>query len=273
MPPPFSVAAFVSLLLLSACASAVPSSRLAEYVPPEQPTEDLTTVAGRQNLQAALVIISEMTAAPEGSSPLPDEAMRQVADNLQAEISRALPVSIQDVLYRDGTKLKGRGTAAWQELAKETKHPYLALVVMSSTEQEYPVVLKVGGDRHAQPGLRRDNWSLLEFALLDVKNGKVLLRTEARGWATLDRPTAPDINQFYPVIYLRPQEPLPGHLSQTSGAGSARLAARIRRIAEHPARGFVQPSSEAVRHETAEYLGQPPAAAGLRPWKRLNMPY
>lgn len=206
MPPPFSVATFVSLLLLSACASAVPSSRLAEYVPPEQPTEDLTTVAGRQNLQAALVIISEMT-APEGSSPLPDEAMRQVADNLQAEISRALPVSIQDVLYRDGTKLKGRGTAAWQELAKETKHPYLALVVMSSTEQEYPVVLKVGGDRHAQPGLRRDNWSLVEFALLDVKNGKVLLRTEARGWATLDRPTAPDINQFYPVIYLRPQEP------------------------------------------------------------------
>jgi hypothetical protein len=58
-----------------------------------------------------------------------------------------------------------------------------------------------------QPGYRRDNWSLLEFALLDVNGGKVVMREEGRGWATLDRPTAPGINQWYPVVYLRPQDP------------------------------------------------------------------
>jgi hypothetical protein len=40
-----------------------------------------------------------------------------------------------------------------------------------------------------------------------VKNNVSLIQAEGRGWATLDRPTAPGINQWYPVIYLRPQDP------------------------------------------------------------------
>jgi hypothetical protein len=59
---------------------------------------------------------------------------------------------------------------------------------------------------HAQPGLRRDNWSLLEFALLDLKHNQILLQAEGRGWGTLDRPSAPGINQWYPAVYLRPQD-------------------------------------------------------------------
>ena len=31
--------------------------------------------------------------------------------------------------------------------------------------------------------------------------------------ATLDSPTAPGINQWYPVIYLRPQDPGATHLA------------------------------------------------------------
>jgi hypothetical protein len=83
----------------------------------------------------------------------------------------------------------------------------LVVVVLSSTEQEYPVTLFLGWTTHAQPGFRRDNWSLLEFALLDLKNNVTLMQAEGRGWATLDRPSAPGISQWYPVIYLRPQDP------------------------------------------------------------------
>jgi hypothetical protein len=43
--------------------------------------------------------------------------------------------------------------------------------------------------------------------LVDTKTGQALLRAEGRGFATLDRPAAPGINQWYPVIWLRPQEP------------------------------------------------------------------
>jgi hypothetical protein len=32
------------------------------------------------------------------------------------------------------------------------------------------------------------------------------VQAEGRGWATLDRPSAPGIDQWYPAIYLRPQD-------------------------------------------------------------------
>ena len=32
------------------------------------------------------------------------------------------------------------------------------------------------------------------------------MQAEGRGWATLDRPGAPGINQWYPAVYLRPQD-------------------------------------------------------------------
>ncbi|MEK6526744.1 MAG: hypothetical protein AABZ22_07715, partial [Nitrospirota bacterium] len=66
--------------------------------------------------------------------------------------------------------------------------------VVSSTEQEYPLMVFLGWHSHSQPGLRRDNWSLIEVALVDVKSGRSLLRAEGRGWATLDRLMAPGIN-------------------------------------------------------------------------------
>jgi hypothetical protein len=75
--------------------------------------------------------------------------------------------------------------------------------VLSSEEQEYPISVFLGWTTHRQPGFRRDSWSLAEAALLDVESGQILLRAEGRAWATLDRPTAPGINQWYPVIYLR----------------------------------------------------------------------
>ncbi len=32
------------------------------------------------------------------------------------------------------------------------------------------------------------------------------MQTEGRGWATLDRPSTPGIDQWYPAIYLRSQD-------------------------------------------------------------------
>ncbi len=96
--------------------------------------------------------------------------------------------------------------AQFAELGRQHGFDYLAVVVVSSTEQEYPVTLFLGLTTHAQPGFRRDNWSLLEFALLDLKHNQILMQAEGRGWATLDRPSAPGIDQWYPAIYLRPQD-------------------------------------------------------------------
>jgi hypothetical protein len=200
----------VSLLTLSllcwACAASVPPSRIAEYVPAEQSADESVLLNHPRPLQAALVLISDTT-APDAAPNLPEEAFVKLGEELKQEISRTLPVAISTVVPVEDAAALGGGRMQWSELARKHGVDYLAVVVLSSTEQEYPVTLFLGWTTHAQPGLRRDNWSLLEFALLDARDGTVLMRAEGRGWATLDYPTAPGINQWYPVVYLRPQDP------------------------------------------------------------------
>ncbi len=194
-------------VLVWACASSIPSSRIGDYVPPDQENKtDSLVTADQQPLKAGLVLISDTT-APEAAPNLPDEALIRLGEELKVEISRVLPVTITTVIPSEGIRPSDGNRAQFSDLAKRHGLDYLAVVVVSSTEQEYPVSLFLGWTTHMQPGYRRDNWSLLEFALLDAKGGKVLMQEEGRGWATLDRPTAPGINQWYPVVYLRPQEP------------------------------------------------------------------
>ncbi|BCA54393.1 conserved exported protein of unknown function [Nitrospira sp. KM1] len=194
--------------LLVSCASDVPPTRIGDYVSSDRASgaESLLNVEPRP-IQAGLVLVSDTSEA--GAAPnLPDEALVRLGENLKQDIERALPVMIKEIVPADHIRPQPNGD--WQQftdLARQRRLEYLVVVVVSSTEQEYPVTVFLGWTTHAQPGYRRDNWSLLELALLDLKDNKTLLQAEGRGWATLDRPTAPDINQWYPVVYLRPQDP------------------------------------------------------------------
>jgi len=195
-------------VLVTACASAVPPSRLGDYVSAErQVSEEALTQIEQRPLKAGLVLVSDTAEA--GAAPnLPDEAFVRLGETLKQDISRAIPVTITEVLPAESIRPQPNGDwAQFADLGRQRGLDYLVVVVLSSTEQEYPVTLFLGWTTHAQPGLRRDNWSLLEFALLDLKNNVPLLKAEGRGWATLDWPTAPGINQWYPVVYLRPQDP------------------------------------------------------------------
>ncbi len=206
LQPAKGLSLLTASFLFWACASSIPPSRIVDYVPADQAAEESLLAVDQRPLQAGLVLISD-TSAPEAAPNLPDEAMTRLGEELKQEVSRVLPVTIKEVIPGEGIRPLDGNRAQFSDLAKKHGLDYLAVVVVSSTEQEYPVSLFLGWTTHMQPGYRRDNWSLLEFALLDVKDGKVLLRAEGRGWATLDRPTAPGINQWYPVVYLRPQEP------------------------------------------------------------------
>lgn len=198
---------FLSLALLSSCASAVPPARINSYVSPERNVggEAFSRIEPRP-IQAGLVLIPD-TADPAAAPNLPDEAILKLGETLRQELERAIPVKIKEILPIQHIEPTYGDWSLFVELAEQRGVEYLALVVLSSTEQEYPVTLFLGWTTHAQPGLRRDNWSLLEFALLDVRKSRTLMQGEARGWATLDRQTAPGISQWYPVIYLRPQDP------------------------------------------------------------------
>lgn len=209
MRHPFSITGgLLSLVLFASCASAVPPSRIDDYVSPERRAEEgaFSRIEPRP-VQAGLLLVSDTAGA--GAAPnLPDEAMVRLGESLKQDIERAIPVAVKEVIPAENIKPQPNGDwTQFADLAKQRNLDYLVVVVLSSTEQEYPVTLFLGWTTYAQPGFRRDNWSLLEFALLDLKHGRMLIQAEGRGWATLDRPAAPGINQWYPVIYLRPQDP------------------------------------------------------------------
>ncbi|MCC6967875.1 MAG: hypothetical protein IT391_16510 [Nitrospira sp.] len=196
----------VGLLILTSCVVASPPSRLAQYVEPAVPGEVVTEkLPASRPLHAALVVVAD-TSAPDSAPVLPDEALARVGELLSAEINRGYPVAIERVVKLDGVP-SGGAAPGWSGIARQQGVDYLLVTVLSSTEQEYPVSLFLGWTTHQQPGFRRDNWSLAEAALIDGSTGRTLLQAEGRSMATLDRPTAPGISQWYPVIYLRPQDP------------------------------------------------------------------
>jgi hypothetical protein len=198
----------VAIMVLAACASTLPPARIGNYLSSDnRAVVEPLTKFGTQPLRAGLVLVPDES-DPGAAPGLPDEALTRLGEELKQEFDRTLPVTITEVLSAEHIQPQPNGDwAQFVELGRAHKLDYLVVVVLSSTEQEYPMTLFLGWTTHAQPGYRRDNYSLLEFALLDLKNNQTLMRAEARGWATLDRPSAPGINQWYPVVYLRPQDP------------------------------------------------------------------
>ena len=197
----------LSAALLVSCASAIPSARIGDYVSSgPQIGGDAFGRIDQRPLQAGLILVSDT--AEHGAAPnLPEEALVRLGESLQWDLGRAIPIEITAIIPADRIRPQPRGDwVQFAELGRERALDYLAVVVVSSTEQEYPVTLLLGLATHAQPGFRRDNWSLLEFALLDLKHNQILMQAEGRGWATLDRPSAPGISQWYPAISLRPQD-------------------------------------------------------------------
>lgn len=203
----------LGLLTATACssilpdlASNVPSSRMGQYMGSEglgaaKTDEMLPEVPFR----AGLVLVADTTA--KGAAPaLPDEALAQMAESLREQLGNSLRLELVRTLPAQGIRPDGE-LAQFVELGRRFGLDYLIVAIASSTEQEYPYTVFLGWTTHSQPGLRRDNWSLVEAALLDIQKGHVLLKAEGRGWATLDRPTAAGINQWYPVVWKRPQEP------------------------------------------------------------------
>jgi hypothetical protein len=193
------------MFTLVACASAAPPTRLGAYLGDMQYGTGERTPPVAAQMRAGLIVVAD-TSAPDAAPGLPDEAVNRVGESLRDQINQFLPsIRIESLVAADGL-LPGE-SAKLMALAAQHSFDYLAVAVLSSTEQEYPMTVFLGWTSHSQPGYRRDNWSLAELALLDAKTGHVVLRAEGRAMATLDRPTAPGINQWYPVIYLRPQDP------------------------------------------------------------------
>lgn len=199
-----SLVLLLPLLGPAACAAPQPPSQLTRYVGPQTAADE--PLPDQRPLRAGLVLVYDRS-GPEAGADFPDQALVQMAEALRHELSQ-YPLMIERVMPPAPDRIQpGSDPRQWMTPGQRPGLDYLMVVVASATEQEYPLHLPVGGTTHVVPGLRRDNWSLAEAALLDARTGRALVTAEGRGWATLDRPTTPDINQWYPVIWKRPLDP------------------------------------------------------------------
>ncbi len=193
-------------VMLLGCAAPTPPSRLSQYVRPVALAESASReLPASRPVRAVLVVVADKS-AQDAAPALPEEAQERLAHTLGERINQGFPIVIEHVVNL-GEALIGTTPPNWIEVAKQQSVDYVLVVVLSNTEQEYPVSLFLGWTTHRQPGFRRDNWSLAEAALVDGRTGGQLLHAEGRAMATLDSPTAPGISQWYPVVYLRPQDP------------------------------------------------------------------
>lgn len=197
----------IGAFALSACASTVPPSRIGDYLSHDSkvPTNSVITMPDQRPVQAGLLVIADK--ADPGSGPgLPDEALARFHDELRQELGHDLPFAIKQVIQAEGMtpNRAGGDLTQFRELGRKHDVEYLVLVVVSSTEVEYPCNLDLGGATQGTPGLQRDSWALAEFALVDLKTGQTMMQAQGQGWATLLRTYGPLMSSRYPVVYVRP---------------------------------------------------------------------
>ena len=190
---------------ISGCASKHPPQRLEQYIGEPTTTASSVPLPEERPIRTLLVLVSDQS-GPDAAPALPDEIRVRIAEQLKDDINQGFPILVEKTVPVSDLA-SGAGMADLIAFGKQRGAHYLLVAILSSEEQEYPVSLFLGWTTHRQPGFRRDNWSLIEAALLDVESGQLVLHAEGRAWATLDSPTAPGINQWYPAIYLRPQDP------------------------------------------------------------------
>ena len=95
-------------------------------------------------LQAGLVVVADT--AELGAAPnLTEEALACLIESLQRDLGRAISVAIKEIIPAVHIKPQPHGDwAQFAELGRQRGLDYLAVVVVSSTEQEYPVMLFLG---------------------------------------------------------------------------------------------------------------------------------
>ena len=131
-----------SVVFLVSCASVVPPARIGDYLSSgRQGDSDAFARIDQRPLQAGLVVVSD-TAEPGAAPNLQDEALVRLGDRLQQGLDRVIPVAITEVIPAGRIRPQPYGDwGQFAELGRQRGIDYLAIVVVSSTEQEYPVTL------------------------------------------------------------------------------------------------------------------------------------
>lgn len=198
-------------LVFGGCGS-WPQPRLDAYLG-QQPTPDLSQLAQLPGLvQAGLVVINDTT-APDSAPTLSDASLAALSEHAQRQLMHAVPLEVGHVVHSSKPGTLFPDFAAVLEWGKDRRVDYLVMVMLSSSEIEVPERLPWRGStlgavaRGLLLGYRAENLALVELALIDVRDGRVLARIEGNAWASLERLDVPLESNVYPVVRRNLEDP------------------------------------------------------------------
>ncbi len=203
------VAGVLISLLVSACAALENSPpRLLSYLAAdssEKISVEKSITIPSERITGTLVVINDAE-FPKAAPHLKKETLQSLGGYLQAEIQKQVPVTLDTLVFPEDIIPSGSPDRL-KQLGEEQGVPYVILAVLSGAEWEVPERLPLDGFSQGtglrSPGLvgyRAENYSRLEIAVLDVKTGKVLVMSDGKDWATLERLATPMESNVYPVV-------------------------------------------------------------------------
>lgn len=198
----------VAVCLLVAC-TMKPASRMDAYLGPASNQESVAfsqrLAAMKSSLEAGILLINDTT-GQDSAPALSPETKAFLANQVKQRVGEKLPIRVTKDLSTDAP-LNGQAPTQLQQLSRDNQLPYLLLAVFSSEESEIPVFVPLtgdpeqGGTRPKVLGFEAINYALAELALLDAESGQVVLRSDGRAWARLNRLKVPVESNAYPVIH------------------------------------------------------------------------
>ncbi len=191
------------VLIVPVGCAALPSSRLEAYLGQQfskEPQAGSERIGGGASpLVAGLLMVNDTT--DPGSAPaLSDQGRAFLVRRVKETVERATSIKIsqsdssaspfpEDLPKRIVSVAQAQGV------------DYLLVIFMSGAESEVPTRLSLGGpEATAVPGIEIQHHALTELALLDVKQGVLLVRATGRAWAVLEELAPSTQSHQYPVI-------------------------------------------------------------------------
>ncbi|MCC6141744.1 MAG: hypothetical protein IT389_14125 [Nitrospira sp.] len=155
-------------------------------------------------LDVALVVINDAT-GKDSAPPLSGEELRPVPEFFRALVERDLPVKVvREAPVR--VVFARTETISLKQTAGEQDVEILLLAILSHVENRSQDSLLLdgshegGGAMGTVLGSVTSDYALVELALLDTKDGRVLAHAEGRGWATLEEIDSGLASNVYPAI-------------------------------------------------------------------------
>ena len=184
------------------CGKISPSVKMPTYLGENSPSlggSSSRTLDGSQN-ELRIGLISVIDTSDSDSMPaLSPDWQSQFMILITRRTEESLPWRVTET-FRGTSIERKKGPEQFAHLARGKELDGILFVLISGAESETPAYFHLVPEVGSLPGFQRQNFSLVEMALLDPSDGRAVLQAQGRAYATLEFLADPLNSNRYPNI-------------------------------------------------------------------------